>query len=749
MKIKSRFSGACAAWAFAGLLTACGGGAGGDTSNKVSLSGSVSAPNGALAFSAPETLLTRLASLFVPRAYAQQSSGTFSGVGAGVTVSLIEIDASLNQVGAALATTTTAADGSYTLLAPEGFVPAAKYVIRATGTQGTMDAIVTGTTVNVDPVTNVVTTLIVTSPDTTLTQVSSSEVLALTSEVQTLTYDTSLTYSDATTASTSLQLLASSSQEIQNITTSLSTSGVIAGTVKDATGAPMPNAKIVVRDFRNWVTRSVAKTDANGAYLVNVPTSCTDGTTAITCDYIIGAFNGSTASFGASEWWTAEGGSSNQFSAGKTPVPAGETVVRDFVLDDGVRITGSVTGGGSVLGGIWLLLKDFDNDQPLTVALTKPDGSYVFNAPAGLNKKFTMTAVNAGGLPFATQYYAGVGMTSTDPSGAVALSGAPGQSITADMNLPEGTLVTGTVKDNDGNLVTGMTVRAHETDGTYINAVRTDLTGTYKHWLPKPAAPNTHAYALYARGQMNPVTVDGLSSVTVDFAKVVEVFKVVVADRLGAPLSQAKVGLYFLDGGVVKSVGMEVSAADGSVIGYSDKSPVFGEIRLDGGQKVGSILVGAQGSLLAPFVRQDLVKASMLSLPVNLQGGVSDLGVASLDDGNVLTGFVKTSGGLPIPNAKVVIKIKSNGVGADTFATAPYFIGTRSQSDGSFSISLPYTTTMRSLAGLIPGATAENANVNYYVCALVPDPADSTKSLCNKAPQTADISVSSAPSLNL
>ncbi len=102
-------------------LTACKGGDG------VSLSGNVSAPGGGMAFNPPSKLEQMFASIFGKYAIADVSG--VSSVGSGVTIKLFEVDENGNIVGDAIASTTTDADGQYSLTARSRFTPDSKYII--------------------------------------------------------------------------------------------------------------------------------------------------------------------------------------------------------------------------------------------------------------------------------------------------------------------------------------------------------------------------------------------------------------------------------------------------------------------------------------------------------------------------------------------------------------------------------------------------------------------------------------------
>src|SRR5258707_509522 len=72
----------------------------------------------------------------------------------GATVKLIQIDGSGAQVGADIANTVTAGDGSFTLNVPTPFVPGPSFVVRATGS-ATLDRMVSDlSSQDVDPATD-------------------------------------------------------------------------------------------------------------------------------------------------------------------------------------------------------------------------------------------------------------------------------------------------------------------------------------------------------------------------------------------------------------------------------------------------------------------------------------------------------------------------------------------------------------------------------------------------------------------
>lgn len=163
------------------FLTACSGDSNtAATDTTTTITGAVTAPSGAISFNnQPPSLQQRLASaIFGNKAHAVVSGS--SSVGSGVTVELIEIDAAGNKVGSTIESTTTDADGKYTLKTVK---PASsKFIIRVSGTTESMDVRYTGTTNDVDPVSDAVSGLI-TAATSDLSKMSTDEVIEIADSV--------------------------------------------------------------------------------------------------------------------------------------------------------------------------------------------------------------------------------------------------------------------------------------------------------------------------------------------------------------------------------------------------------------------------------------------------------------------------------------------------------------------------------------------------------------------------------------
>ena len=648
------------------VLTACSSGGddyGGGT--PVTVSGAVTAPGGTVAFNPPTGVRRMLAEVFG----GASANAALSGLAAvsGATVQLIEIDGSGNQVGNPLATGTTNGTGAYTLDAPAGFVPASKYVIRASGTGANrLDAMVMDTAVDVDPASEATKRLLLTAAaaGAGLASITPADIVAAQETVEALVQDLdSGASASATALTTALVAEVQSDESANNTINSAAANAVITGTVKDANDTPLRNVHVVVSDFNNWVTRAVVQTNASGQYTVNVPAG----------NYIVGAINRTALSMAASEWWTASGGARSVFGADTIAV-GGTPVTRDFTLDAGARISGTVKNGdGTVpLGGITVTVRDFTNDQPVATARTKPDGSFRVNVRAGT---YNVIARNATQQPFGSAVFNGAATGGTVTGGGTdATRSTPiplsvGSTVTTDFQLLAGFRIAGQVTDA-AVAQPGIAVRffkataASSSNGAFVEALRTNLQGRYRIWLQ----PDN--YDVRARGQ-NVTTGVLAANQTHDFAASVAKITATVRDTGGNPVPQAKVRVYDSAGNFI---GHEVTNGDGTVTAYSDTTGNhLVEVRIDNGQMIGSSIWNGQNELL-----------SGTPVALTADGSTNALGTITLPAGGVLTGVVTRTGA---PAANYIVQVRSVGTTA-----ADRFVSTRAQSDGSYSVSLPAGT---------------------------------------------------------
>lgn len=674
------------------LLAACGGGgssSSGSTSG-VTISGTVSAPGGTVALYQPHGFERILAGIFGEPAY-----GAISGilnVGAGVTVNLIQVDAAGNQVGAVIASGTTGANGSYSINAPVGFTPGPQYVVRADGGSTTIDARVTSDSVDIDPVTNASSAIVTTGGN--LANISVIDVDQITDAVDSIAPDLDATGLTVGLFTTALETAVNNDQEAANIVNSTSAAGTICGTVTDSNNAPLQNIVIVVRDFSNWVTRAKTRTNAAGSYCAHVPRvgdTNPDGGT-FSGNYIVGAINATGSSFAASAWYTSSGGTYDQFSAGKVSVPSSTTVTVPFTLAAGGRIAGTVyaTDGVTPLEGIKVIIRDFTDDEPVVITRTKPDGTFRVNVATGT---YTVGVRNKTLQPYAGGLYNGPASGSSTPvtaGGSTATDATPitvsaGNTTTTSFNLAAGALIHGTVTDGT-NAQPGMAVRFYDASattrtGAFVDGLVTNRLGKYRIWLQ----PGT--YSIMSRGQTNNATViAGTGNSAEDFTSaVVNTVTATLQDGSGNGVSQVKVHVYDATGPAYAWQGFEVSNGDGTVTVYTTLPSVLLQFKLDNGQT-------ALGSAIysSPMPGTQLAGGTVVA-------PTTALGTITLPTGGELKGVV-TAGSAPVGNA--IVQVRNGGTSA-----AQRFISTRTQSDGSYSISLPAGAYAR-VCATYPGMAA-------------------------------------------
>ncbi len=679
--------------AFTTVLVGCGGSSNSsapDTPPAVvtrDVTGTVNAPGGSLAFNQPTVLEKLFGAVFGNSAVAALS-GTSAVSGA--TVHLIEINISGTQVGADLASVTTTTDGSFTVAAPATFTPAAKYVLRVGSGAAQMDTMVTDTvSQDIDPATKAATDLILSTLGSSgsLAGLNVAQVAGVQDTVAKLANDITpgALIGDVVTA---LKTETQNQQEASNILASVAADGTITGIVTDSSSTPLANINIVVRDFGDWVTRAQTKTNAAGQYTVKVPSSK---------DYIVGALNHTATSTTASEWWTAGGGAANQFSGEKITVANTTAVTKDFVLDPGAQIKGVVyaTNGTTTLAGIRVTVRDFSNDMPVAFARTRPDGKYLLNVRPGTYAVGTRNQTS--------QAYAGVtyngpagGSATAQTGGANASAATPivvvaGDKITANFALPAGARVGGFVTDPANSTVTpvaGISVRfyganADDSAGAFVEGIRTNKDGGYRIWV----LPG--AYEVHARGQSTSVTA-GVGN-PISFTSLVGQATATITTDGATPLSQVKVQVYDSTGTTFQ--GFEGSNGDGTVTVYTGDS--LSHVLLfkvdNGSATVGSAVYDNTTSPVGTRL------TAGFAVPFTADSVTTNaLGTITLPAGGELKGTV-TKGGVALGNA--IVQVRTSGTSGGF-----RFVSTRTQSDGSYSISVP-GATYNTVCAFVPTTT--------------------------------------------
>lgn len=436
---------------------------------QVSITGTVGAPGGTLAFNPP----AGLADFFGRAAHAH-----LPGLQAvsGATVELIELDSKGERAGAALASGSTNSRGVYTLTVPARFEPAAQFVVRAVGSGShRLDAFVTGPRVNIDPATDATRALViaaVTHARRRLADVRIADVMEVLPLVQHLAWEVDPSAAGTSAGlATALRTAATNDEEISNVVASIVGAGEIKGTVTDAARKRLARITIVLRDSGSRVTRAIAHTDAQGRYSVRVPPG----------DYLLGAINQTAASTAASR------PRAERITVAATPV------TRNLQLGAGGRISGTVTAekGGARLTGIHIKLRDSRNAQPDVEVRTEDDGGYRVNLAPG---SYFLIAENTTLQPYAPILGTGA-----------RLDVQRGAGVTAHLALQHGHMISGVVTSAARTPLAGVAMRLHGADDRERATLRrTNRAGEYRLWV-RPGR-----YVVLARGQA--VTVDATAA---------------------------------------------------------------------------------------------------------------------------------------------------------------------------------------------------------------------------------------------
>lgn len=666
----------------------------------VPITGTVSAPGGALAFNAPTGLRRFFAEIFGRSAVAAIANA--SGV-PGVTVQLIQIDDAGAQVGGVVASAVSGAGGAYTIDAPNGFAAGPTYVIHAVGTSATLDRLVTGTTgQDVDPATHVAKSLVIAGlqgSGGTVQGLLTRQLSEFIDQIGTLAANIDPP-ANTQAAVTALTAEAQRDEELSRQLSNLAlpapapasafapalvvstTTSTLSGTVTDAGGTPLANVKIVARDFNQWVKQAQTSTDAAGSYVLSIAAG----------DYIVGALNFTGTSTAASEWWTCDDvlsgtlcGSENMFDAARVTISgAAPAVAIDFKLEPGARVTGSMSASsGGALPGVQLGIRQFSNNQPVLFRTAAIDGTFRANVRPGT---YYLVARNRTAAPFASATYDGPaagGSTSVGggnrASDATRMDLVAGSTYTVNFNLEEGGKVEGLVTDGAApipNVVTGMPVRFDDESGASVQAERTDLTGNYLIWL----RPNI-TYTVRSRGQTQTRLVEP-ASVTpspapLNFgAAVPRATATIFASDGVTPLSQVKVRVYETLSGSQNFVASENSNGDGTVEIYAPSSGSYLiEYKVDNASTTAATAI--HNGTAAPSGTTPLPSGTTVAFNT---ASPTAIGNITLPSGGELTGIIRFFGGAPVSNAVVQVRAGASG--------ATRVTSTRTQSDGSYTISV-------------------------------------------------------------
>ncbi len=688
----------------------------------VPISGNLSAPEGPAATirspklgSQEESLAS--ASFAIPTA--------LPPMGAGITINLIQIDNAGLQVGAVIATCLTDASGNYSLQAPAGFVPgpshAVQALIPANGSTPafTLLSFVTSTTANnIDPYTHATVGLVTASMTTgggTLSSLGNGSVL----EIQGTVYSNMGNVPNSATSTAAvlaaLNTAMTKDDEANNTVVSLAYSTYITGHVYSGAGTstPLGGIGVGVCTYSGFVLMGVTRTDALGYFKVNVPPG----------DYVVGAMNTTTTSFAASGWWTTGGVAVlSQFKAGKVTVPSSSLATADFHLVEGGRLLGTLTGNATPtdvpLPGMTVAISDFGSGQTLMSADTGPNGSFVFNVPAGtysasVRNKTRYVPYGSANKMDSPPAGTGGGRNITQASKITVVAGValpPG-----DMKLYQGSLISGQVKTGpSGTAVVGIPVRFQDANATQtINSVvgpggsgagaesvRTVKDGNYRLWV-QPGH-----YHILSRGQTLINQDAGNANLpNMDFTTAMGKITMKLVDSAGNPLGQVRGDLYDTSGAT--GLSQEISNSEGILELYTTPGTnVKLGFSINTGEFFGSSVYSGSGAVASVAIRNG---ANIPSPVADITVGVGILpnNTITLPDGATLSGFVTTNPhsvsppatpATPVgwPNALVQVRMEGDADGTYKLANI------RTRSDGFFTVTLPAGLTVYKLRAFPP-----------------------------------------------
>jgi len=682
------------------FLTGCGSGV-----STSAVSGSISAPGGSFAFNPPGKIEQFFASLIGSPAVAKIDG--LAGVGSGVTVNLIEIDADGNQVGDVIATATTNSAGTYSLSVPTSYSAAAKYAIVGTGTSDTIKSMWEGATVDVDPGSNATMSALLDAA-TDLSTLDTKEIISARELIEDFTenLDTSES-SNVTIYTANLKAALQNDSEAAKMLSNKTAAGEVCGTVTNASDNPVDNIRIFARDFSDFSKMAKTKTAVDGTFCFNAP---------VGQELMVGAINRTTTNDAASEFYTAASPADGSGAkchlihcADKLTVTSGTTA--NFKLIQGGRITGTITGDDNALKKVKVLFRNALTKKPAGATKTNKSGVYTMNLAPGdyivyfknsTKKAFGSTAYTTN----ATYYNSG---QAVDRNFAEKLTLTAGGTITSDGALLTGGTLTGTITDNNGDPVEFAKLRIDQIKDKLGNTVdlkadrfHTNKLGVYRAQLP------FGTYTISARGELK----DGVSAAgytldssnltyTINFDHQTNAVTVKLTngtDGIGSitpKLRSVATG---------KTTG-NPTMSDGTATLYVPDGDYFFSVTVNNGTNTGSCNWNPANSACNATKAKNIDRCtddtytdeSTCTTAEEAWTDTSDKVTISADDtttfanismptGHIITGIVKGDSG-PIADAKVLPLIKDPSTNSwEAFTTV------RTGSDGIYTLSLPSAT---------------------------------------------------------
>jgi hypothetical protein len=468
-----------------------------------------------------------------------------------------------------------------------------------------------------------------------------------------------------------------SAQTTTENATVTSTTGTIDGKLLDAEGDPVLAGVTVTLENGSGQPILVGGKD------VTTTTSTTDGSYSFP-DLAPGSYEVSFGTLPSGDTYVTP----PEGQSGPITVTQGIAVAQNAVVAVPGSINGSLTSqSGQGLAGVTVTLEDSSGTAVSGVApvTTGANGQYSFpDLPAGTYK------VGFGPLPSGDTYV-------TPPSGTTgALTVTAGAATTADATF-EGAApsapgsVTGTLKDQSGNGVSGVTVTLEDPNGTTVATTTTAADGSYSFTTVPPGSYQVVFGALPA-GDTFVTPASGTTAVFTVSSAATTVTDATVAIPAAAPVSTGTVSGTVTDSGGNPVAGVPVTLEN------PNGTPALGT----NGQPIASTTTGADGTYTFPDVPVGTYVVSFGTPP----GG----GTYATPASGATPNFTVTSGADTVENAQLAVPSSATAGSGNTSGSSDTGSGT-----GSNSTALPESVP----AGLGPITTPHHDRAAGLALALV------------------------------
>lgn len=504
-------------------------------------------------------------------------------------------------------------------------------------------------------------------------------------------------------------------EETNNIINNKSASGQVCGAVTDADGAAMNGFAIFAMDFntKKKMARTRTRTIAgeSGKYCFNAPLSA---------ELIVGAVNRTSTSFAATEYYTEaspEVGSGTKchqiFCGGKVTVTDNTTA--NFKLVAGTRITGTVKGdngdGTADLPYVMVMIRDGMTLRPVGVTRSRPDSDgvarYTINVVPG---NYTVYFRNVTRQPYGSISYTS-NANYSDTSGSSTDGGNVdrnfaevldateiGATVSANGLLPAGGMIQGGVcqgscLDDGSNTVGGAYIVIDQIKDIAGNPPPSDSwnmdtglswsDGSYRMQIPYGA------YKITTRGKTYDNSAQGYTLSSTSGAQTVDLDHIAhtVSVRLTSDgITGIQNATVILEETSSKDRSPTVTRSDGTALLDVPEGNYHFSAKVSDGQPFGSC--NWDGYSCSSAVGKDSTQSASAGVVVVTENDTTTLSSLTAPAGVEVTGTVKDSSGMPLPNASVGVEVFDNNGWRG-------YLYTRTGGAGRYSMSLPKDQSYR------------------------------------------------------